>query len=160
MPGAAVQRDHVAGDAPFAELVRHFEQLVGGLVVGARHPGPVAPARRDGGAPGQPGVFLDDLGGIFADEEEEVEVRLLDFEDIAAVRPGRIADSVGDPCRRVHEDPPARGAPGKGGILIRELGVDAGRVPVPADDQLAAAVEGAEFFAQAVDRLAALAAQG
>ncbi len=154
LPGAPVHGQHVARKAPAAELACGLERVFGGPVIGARGPDAEAPARRRGRPPGQRGEAVKEVGRRFAGDEEKVERLVLDHERVAAMRPGRVADRVGDLRRRVDEDAPAAGRPGKGDVLVGEGGVDAKRVLVAREDELAAVVERAELLAQAVDRLA------
>ena len=155
LPGAAVEGDDVGGDAALAQALRGAEQFFGVAVVGLGEPGAEAPARRCRRPAGEPGIALEERRRIGARDQEQVERVVLDSERVAALRPGRMAERMGDVARRVHEQAPAARAPGERAVLVRRFGVDAERVLDPRAQQLAAPVQGSPLLAQPVDRLAA-----
>ena len=75
LPGAAVERDGVAGHAALAHLARDREDLLRRAVVGLREDQPEAPQRRHGRAPGQRRVLAEDLRTARPVEQEQVERR-------------------------------------------------------------------------------------
>ena len=152
--GAAVERQHIAGNLVRAEFRGHGRCLLRRLVVGARNPQAQAPQRDRRRASRELRVEIEDERGRVGREEEEVQRLVIDLQHVRAVRPFRVADAVRHARRRVDEHAPralagAR-APRKRRVLVGLAGVDALRVDDLRVDQLPALVERPEFFAEAV----------
>ncbi len=155
---APVERQHVAGNLSLAEFARGLGGLLGRLVPGARDPQAKAPPGNVRRAAGELRVGVEDRRRRVRGEDEEIERLVVDQYRVRAVRPVRIADTVGDHAGRVHEHAPCAvavaGTPGERNVLVRMPCVDAERVDDLRMDDLAALVERAEFLAEPVHRRA------
>ena len=60
---------------------------------------------------------------------------------------------MGDSGWRMYKQSPAIGAPGKGSIFIRNLGVDTQGIVIKRAQQLAPLIQSASFFTQPIDGL-------
>ena len=158
---AAVERDHVTGNLPRAQLFGNCHRFVRRAIVRTRDPQSQAPQRDIRRAPGQQRVALQHLRRIAAGDQEEIERLVVDDRDVRTMGPFRMADPVGDAAGGVDENSPgtglrraAAGAPAEGRAFVRAVRVDAERIFDLRGHELAALVERAKLFAQAVHRLA------
>src|SRR5258706_1957085 len=157
---AAIEREHIAGDAVRAQLFGDAERFLGGPVIRARHPQPEAPQRHVGRTAGERGVALDDLGRLAAGEEKEIERFVVDDDRIRAVRPFGTSDPVRHIGRRVDEHAPgarlasaAARTPAERRGFVGEPAVHAERIFDARLHELTALVQRAELLAESVDRL-------
>ena len=154
--GAAVERQHVAGNLAQAQLGGDGGGLLGRAVIRFGHPQSQAPQRNVGCATGELRVAFDDLCRISAADEEQVQRLVLDHDAVGSMRPVGVPDAMRDPSGRVHENSPRvlAGArtPAERSILVRQPGVDAQGVGDLRMDDLAALVQRTELFSEAVHR--------
>ena len=153
VPRTSVEQQHLGRMTTLAKLLDDLERVLGGLVVGARHPHAVAPDRREARAAGEVGVAGDRVLRTVVRADEQVELGVLEVDEQRAVRPVRVAHAMRDGRRRVQEPPPARRAPRERGVLVGELGAEVRRVLVPAADALATPVEPGPLLTEAVHAL-------
>ena len=103
---ASVERQHVAGNPALAQLAGDRDRFLRRAVVRLRHPQPESPQRNVGRAAGELRVALDDLRGIAAADQEQIQRFVVDDDAVGAMRPVGMADAVRDAAGRVDEDAP------------------------------------------------------
>ncbi|CPP07366.1 Uncharacterised protein [Bordetella pertussis] len=142
------QRHGIQRNLLIAQARHQGRRLGRHLAVGLLQPCAHRPQHRLAGAAGQRGVLVEDLGRL-ADEQEQVQHRVVDGEHIGALG-GLQAHRVLDAPHRVGVHAPAARAPGqRQGAMLGVIG----------HHGFAAAVEISRRFAQAIDGLGALQAQ-
>ena len=104
--GAAVEGQHVAGDAMRAQLRGNVRRFLRRLVIRARNPETEAPQRDRGGPARELRVQVEDAGRRFGGKEEEIERLVLEVDHVRTVRPVRMSDPVRHRRRRVDEQSP------------------------------------------------------
>ncbi len=112
-----------------------------------RHPQAERPVGRHRRAPGQPGVRLQDVCQRLTGEDVGVEARRIERDGVRLT--GRDAQIPGDARAAVEQQAVTARAEQKRDVLVRTLAGRTESVLRPADDALAALVEGQELLAQA-----------
>ena len=92
--GAAVERQHIAGNLALAQFGGDGDGFFRRPVIRFGHPQAQAPQRNVGGATGELRVAFDDLCRISAADEEQVQRLVLDHDAVGAMRPVGMPDAA------------------------------------------------------------------